>query len=142
MPSFSYSIDEGLAFVPKLKHLRDVSIFSFPLEDNDVLTQRIYDFVNNNPSIEEVTWKGSGVLPTRVPRLPTVRRMLNMSHTHILACILSLDGNSRMLGLGLELDTITLSISPMEEPDFRDWSWRARRHRSRHSLRRKLPLLV
>ena len=49
MPSFSYSIDEGLAFVPKLKDLRNVSIFSFPLEDNDVLTQRIYDFVNNNP---------------------------------------------------------------------------------------------
>ncbi|VDB84729.1 unnamed protein product [Peniophora sp. CBMAI 1063] len=124
VPLFSYSTDDSLCHLPRLKHLRHVSAHSFSrVDSSDAISQRLFYFLSYHPTVEEVHWTSSSTVPLRMPRLPAVKRMFDMSHAHVLAC--TLPEFSRHHILGPDLDTVTMSVFPVpyEAYDFTIWDW-------------------
>ncbi|VDB84728.1 unnamed protein product [Peniophora sp. CBMAI 1063] len=124
VPLFSHSIDDGLHHIPQLSYLRHVSVHNLARDGDDVISQRIYDFLNGHRSIEELSWQSSvSVVPLRVPRLPTLKRMLNMSHVHALACRPSDRSNRRVLTKTLETISLAMIFLRNDDPAL-EWTWK------------------
>ncbi|KZV72618.1 hypothetical protein PENSPDRAFT_347818 [Peniophora sp. CONT] len=107
--------------MPPLIYLRRIAVYTFVDDDDDITPGLVFAFLDGHPSVEEVTWKSSPTLPwhmpMQVPRLPAVKRMLNMTNVHVLAYMRSEHGSSPVLGW--KLDTVTLALL-----EGQNWDWK------------------
>ncbi|VDB84732.1 unnamed protein product [Peniophora sp. CBMAI 1063] len=106
------------ASLPPLSYLKRITVreANLALDGDALLSHRIYTFLNDHPSLQEVVWKGRAGYPTRMPRLPEAKRMLNINQAHMLE-LLRLHKSNEYVVFDLDMVIITnIKLAPR-------WSW-------------------